>query len=258
MENEPELIRDQMQETRTALTEKLDTLQQKVADTVDSITTPVAETVQTVKEAVSDTVDSVKETVSDTVETVKETFNLSRQVEQHPWPMMLGSLATGFVLGRLLPSPFDLGQSSAAASDQVAAGMTAAAQGHNGYHPVTQRAEEAETPRPEEKGLFSGLAEAFGSELDQLKGLAVGVGVGLLRDLATQSLQGELGGRIKEWMDGLTRSLGGKPFEEPLVAPVSDGEAAQEKTEKASTDKGDPKKSPSRKAQTHQKTTPRW
>src|SRR5262245_40678802 len=51
MENEPELIRDQMQETRTAMTEKLDTLQQKVSDTVESITTPVTETVQTVKEA---------------------------------------------------------------------------------------------------------------------------------------------------------------------------------------------------------------
>jgi len=95
MENEPELIRDQMQDTRTALTDKLDTLQQKVADTVESITTPVTETVQTVKDAVSDTVDSVKETVSDTVASVKDTFNLPRQVEQHPWAMMLGSVLPG-------------------------------------------------------------------------------------------------------------------------------------------------------------------
>ena len=224
MENEPELIRDQMQETRTALTEKLDTLQQKVADTVDSITTPVVETVQTVKEAVSDTVDTVKETASATVDTVKETFNISRHVEQHPWSCVLGSVAAGFILGKLLPSASTVAHSFRMGADGMTAGMSEPPQRlHNGIHKAPER-EEPE-PAEEGKGLLGGLAEAFEGELGKLKGLGVSVGVGLLRDLMTQSVTGEIGDRVKEWMNGLTESLGGKPLTQPLVSTEEPDEA---------------------------------
>jgi len=213
MENEPELIRDQMQETRTALTEKLDTLQQKVADTVESITDPVTETVETVKDAVSDTVESVKETVSETVESVKQTFDLHRQVARHPWACVLGSVAAGFVLGRLLPLG---GQRSRYAEPVVRerkyAGM--AASEYNGNRPLM----EPEKQEPAEPGPLSGLAQAFHGEMDKLKSLGVSLGVGLFRDLLTQSLHGELGERLKEWMNGMTEKMGGKPFTEPVVA----------------------------------------
>ncbi len=268
--NEPEVIREQMQETRTALTEKLDTLQQKVADTVESITTPVTETVQTVKEAVSDTVESVKETVSGTVETVKETFDLSRQVERHPWPMMLGSFATGFLLGKILPSPFEREWTAGRASDDVAAGMSAAGHPHNGFHRALDRREmereleKEEAPRAEGPGLLSGLADKFSGELDQLKGMAIAAGVGLVRDLITQSVHGEMGDRIKGWMDHLTESLGGKPFREPLVNPASDSDragsedGARQEPEGTFQEKEDLKRSSSRKGKSQHGTTPRW
>jgi ElaB/YqjD/DUF883 family membrane-anchored ribosome-binding protein len=254
MENEPELIRDQMQETRTALTEKLDTLQQKVADTVESITTPVTETVQTVKEAVSDTVDSVKETFSDTVDSVKETFNLSRQIEQHPWPIMLGSVAAGFMLGRLLPSPVKTARSVGAGLDTVTAGMSEAAKGHNGIQKAAQREEEP----PAKKGMLSGLADAFGGELDKLKGLGVSVGVGLLRDLMAQSAQGEIGGRLKEWMDGLTEKLGGKPLSEPLISPDASEAHSSEETRRESEEQGDARRSSSGKVKSPHEAARRW
>jgi len=219
MENEPELIRDQMQETRTALTEKLDTLQQKVSDTVESITTPVTETVQTVTEAVSDTVDTVKESVADAVDSVKTTFDLSHQVQERPWPMMLGSLAAGFMLGRLLPPPFRASNPFSGFGDPTAA-MKTFDKGHNGHHNGARSESVRSEPAPEpEKGPLSGLADVFHSELDKLKGLGISVAVGLLRDLLTQSVEGEIGGRLKEWMDSLTEKLGGKPLEEPLVTP---------------------------------------
>jgi ElaB/YqjD/DUF883 family membrane-anchored ribosome-binding protein len=257
MANEPEVIRDQMQETRTALTEKLHTLQQKVTDTVESITTPVTETVQTVKEAVTGTVETVKETVSGTVETVKETFDLRKQVEQRPWAMMAGSFATGFLLGKLLPSPFERGSFSGWSTDDVAEGMSAASRGHNGHHRFMEQ--EREPPRAEEKGMFSGLAEALGGEVDKLKGLAISVGVGLLRDLLTQSAQGEIGDRIKGWMDDVTQSLGGKPIKEPLVTPKpATEEDAYEEMERATQDKADLKRASSRKGKAQHGTTPRW
>src|SRR5262249_60811224 len=91
VENKPEVIRQQMQETRTALTEKLEALEHQVV-----------ETVQGARSAVTDTVESVRGAVHDTVCTVKETFDLNRQVERHPWAMVGGSFALGYVSGRLL------------------------------------------------------------------------------------------------------------------------------------------------------------
>src|SRR5262249_50854816 len=104
MADEPKGIRDQMQDTRTALTEKLEALEQTVPRTVETPPRPVVQTVQTVTEAtretvgtVKDTVRQVADTVSGAVETVKDTFNLPRQVQRHPWGMMFGSAAAGFL-----------------------------------------------------------------------------------------------------------------------------------------------------------------
>jgi len=223
MENEPELIRDQMQETRTALTEKLDTLQQKVADTVGSITTPVTETVETVKEAVSETVESVKDTVSETVESVKETFDIPRQVQRHPWTFVFGSVAAGFVLGRLFP----LGgrghrPAGVVVRDSRLAGMVESE--HNGAPPAREPEKKAEP------GPLSALGEAFSGEMDKLKSLGISIGVGLLRDMLTQSLHGEIGERLKEWANGMTEKLGGKPLQESVIAPEEEPPAPAPET----------------------------
>lgn len=212
MENEPDVIRDQMQETRTALTEKLDTLQQKVSDTVENITTPVTETVQSVKEAVSDTVESVKDTVSGAAESVKETLDVQRHVERHPWPMMLGGVAVGFVLGRLLPSPTEVVRAAVSATDSVTTGMSQPTQSHNGARLVA-----GPQPASTEAGVLGGITEAVQGELGKLTGLGVSLGVGMLRDVVTQATKGEVGDRIKEWMDDLTQKLGGRAFSEPIL-----------------------------------------
>ncbi len=64
---------------------------QQVVDTVQGATTAVAETVENVKDA-----------VHDTVETVKDTFNLHLQVKRHPWAMVAGAIALGWLAGYLL------------------------------------------------------------------------------------------------------------------------------------------------------------
>src|SRR5437899_407531 len=98
MENEPEVIRERMQEKRTDLTTKLEALEQQVlgvassvTDTVESVKEGVQETVDAVKETVQDTVGAVKNTVEETVSSVKETFDLRRQMQRHPWGMVGGS-----------------------------------------------------------------------------------------------------------------------------------------------------------------------
>jgi len=86
MENE-DLIREQMTDTRTSMTEKLEQLEEKVAGTVTGATGAVQDTVEAVKEtvlgakdavtgtveAVKDTVVGAKDAVTEAVETVKET-----------------------------------------------------------------------------------------------------------------------------------------------------------------------------------------
>jgi ElaB/YqjD/DUF883 family membrane-anchored ribosome-binding protein len=105
MENEPEVIRQQMCDTRASLQDKLETLEQQVTDTVQGAAEAASETVQTVKEAVQDTVEAVKSTVENTVESVKDTLSLSKQVEAHPWGMFIGAALVGYAGTRLLFSP---------------------------------------------------------------------------------------------------------------------------------------------------------
>jgi phage-related protein len=101
MDNEPEVIQRQMEQTRSALAEKLGELERQVMDTVQSTTATVSETVENVTEAVSETVENVSEAVSEAVQTVKSTFDIKGHVERHPWPMLGGSVVLGFLGGRL-------------------------------------------------------------------------------------------------------------------------------------------------------------
>ena len=102
MENESEMIRQQMDETRTAMTEKIEMLEHQVVETVQVASTAVADTVENVKEIVRDSLQTVKESVHETVETVKDAFDLHRQVDQRPWTMFAGATALGYLGACLL------------------------------------------------------------------------------------------------------------------------------------------------------------
>jgi ElaB/YqjD/DUF883 family membrane-anchored ribosome-binding protein len=230
VEIEPEVIRDQMQDTRTALTEKLEALEQQVVNTVQNITTPVTETVQTVKRTVEETIDAVKGTVKSTVdsvtgaaeqtvESVKETFNIPRQVQRHPWLAMLGAVAAGYIGGRLLlpERTGRRGETTTSGTPFPDSMHRAAAEptAHNG------RGNGAKEEKEEEgEGLLSGLMDAYSDELNKLKALGIGAVVGVVRDLVTQNVSGEMGSRLKDWMNSLTEKMGGKPFADPIVPPT--------------------------------------
>src|SRR5260370_34005892 len=92
-EPKPEEIREQMAETRAALVDKIDALEEKVLGTVE-----------TAQATVEHTVESVKGTVEDSVAAVKRTFDLKYQVEQRPWLMLGASVLGGYALGRLYPT----------------------------------------------------------------------------------------------------------------------------------------------------------
>jgi ElaB/YqjD/DUF883 family membrane-anchored ribosome-binding protein len=223
MEDEPELIRDQMQETRTALTEKLEALESQVSGTVQSATAAVTETVEAVKSTVAETVGTVKDSVQETVSTVKESvkdaFDLPAHIERHPWAAMLGSVAVGYLGGRVLNGMAggmhherQRAPQAYKAFSEALPKSEASTNGHgaNGAHKENEASSE-------EEGWLGGLAKAFGGELETLKGLGLSAVAGVVRDLMTQSVPGEIGGRLREWMDGLTEKMGAKPLSEPVL-----------------------------------------
>src|SRR5260370_30074403 len=91
MDNSPEAIRAQMELTRAALAGKLGTLEEQVLDTVHNVTSAVTESAKTVKDAVDDTMNNVK-----------DTLNLPLQMRRHPWVVVGGAVALGYLGGCLL------------------------------------------------------------------------------------------------------------------------------------------------------------
>jgi len=211
VDDSPEVIRHQMEETRASLSEKLEMLEQQVKDTV-----------QEAKSAVHDTVDTVKDAVHDTVDTVKDTFDISRQFQRHPWAMLGGSIALGFLGGKLV-------ERSEPARPRAGDWPHTPHWSHGpftGYGPngagVPQPGERAAGHLPDGKespddGLLSSLTSQFGPELHKLKGMALGAALGVVRDLISKSIPDPMKPQMAEVMDNITVKLGGAPVRGPLL-----------------------------------------
>jgi hypothetical protein len=76
MAEEPEVIRRQIEQTRSSLTEKLETLEAQVKETVEAVTS--------------------------TVSSVKRAIDVERQVREHPFGMTGGALLVGLAAGYVL------------------------------------------------------------------------------------------------------------------------------------------------------------
>jgi len=101
-DNSPEVIREQMQQTRNSLTEKVEKLEEQVIGTMQTATDAVQNTVDTVKDTVDNVRSSVEETVCTVKETVRETFDISSHVRERPWVAVGAAVATGFVVGHFV------------------------------------------------------------------------------------------------------------------------------------------------------------
>jgi ElaB/YqjD/DUF883 family membrane-anchored ribosome-binding protein len=211
MADETEVIREQMEETRTALTEKLEKLEQHledevkgtvsaVADTVQSVTGAVQDTVSTVKETVSDTVEAVKGSVEETVETVKSAFDIRRHFDEHPWLTLAGCALAGYVGGCLLPRP--------------PAALTTRMSEAGAGQPVTQPVQAPSPPVsvPSGPSWTETLAEAFAPAISKIKELAIGTTAGMLGEMILPSLPDTLRKEVGDALDQITTSLGGKPI----------------------------------------------
>jgi len=208
MENE-DVILHQMEETRTSLSEKLETLERKLVNTVEDTTDAVQETVATAKETVHEGVDAVhetmatvKETMQESIESIKECVDLKAQMQQHPWAILGGSVFAGYLLGSLVSNkstPNFLGM-----QQQPDRGTFAGANWGN----IPQPPKEAPPP----PSALSGWLSSFGPELDKLKGLAVGAALGTVREMITGHVPPTMAGHLKTIIDDMTKKIGGDPL----------------------------------------------
>jgi ElaB/YqjD/DUF883 family membrane-anchored ribosome-binding protein len=207
-DDEQKLIQQQMEETRASLSTKLEALENQVAETVQTAT----DAVQTTTEVVAETVESVKESVGeirervgDTVRSVASLFDISRQVEERPWLVFGGSIGVGCLIGWVLRSGKS-GQKTSAPPPSFAAEPPAVAAAPTWQAP----------PEPTKPSWLS-------QEFSRLRGLAIGLAMGTVRDLARQTLPDTFSGRVAEMVDNLTPQLGGEVVHAQILPDLKAG-----------------------------------
>jgi len=209
-----------MHDTRSSLADKLENLEQQVADTVHTATSAVADTVASVKDAVHDTVATVKDSVQNTVTSVKDSFDIPAQVERHPWAMMAGAVALGYVGGHFLPR-----SGSNPARERRPSPSVPEANGSR------QAAEKPTTRTTTEAGHSAGVAELFGPEIATLKGLAIGCLLSLVREIVAKSAPPQLRDQLVEVINKVTEKLGGEILPEPIANAARAGPDAEGRKE---------------------------
>ncbi len=188
MDDTPETIRQQMEETRLQLNEKLETLELQVAETVQSTGTAVNATV----EAVQETVESVSDAVQDAVHSVSNAFDLGLQIERHPLIVLGGAVFAGYLASELFTGP-------ATKHEQLRESARVITPFFNGE---VGRAEEPDSSEQTAVAAAYASGRATSSWI-QLRDVALGVLVGVVQDIAIRSvprivdfLTGDSGGAI--------------------------------------------------------------
>jgi len=69
-------------------------------------------------------------------------------------------------------------------------------------------------------GNAEGFGRALAPEIDRLKGLAIGMVMGALRDFVTQNVPEPVSNELIEVMDSATGKLGGKPIESQVIQEI--------------------------------------
>ena len=199
MDNETEMIKHQMEETREDLSKKLEALEQHVLTTVQDTTDSVASTVESVKDAVTGTVSSVKETVSETVDTVKDAFDISGMVERHPCASFFGAIALGYIGTKLLmPRGEFLPPSRGEPMDAR-------------WPDAPRFAASAPPAAKAEPGFLAKMTERFEPALDKLKDLALEAGTGLVGKMILDSVGPAMKDQVAAVIDEVASGLGTKP-----------------------------------------------
>jgi ElaB/YqjD/DUF883 family membrane-anchored ribosome-binding protein len=231
-----EETRQDMEETRASMTEKLELLEERVRETLEDTKSAVDNIVENVKETVGETVGVVKETVEgakstvedivenvkgtmdETVTTVKQAFDLSYQVEQHPWLMVGGAVLLGKLLGGFLRREPRTNGHSYDEEENGKSAYAAALSGNVGIYAKDDGKSYSESPErsrfaqaPEKSRWWSELGQ-FQEEVNVVKGAVIGTVMGTMRELIRQSMP-NVAPTLEKVLNSASRKLGVEPSE---------------------------------------------
>jgi len=183
IEREPEELRAEIAETRSSLTDKLETLEERVKGTVET----------------------AQHKVEDTMAAVKRSFDIHHHAAQRPWLVFGSSVAAGFLIGSLRPK-------------KVAAVPPSSSNGHaNGIHSLSSMASGGEPGVVRKKrhsnhrpSLKARLIHQFEDEIALLEKAAIGGLMGTLREWLKQTMP-SLAPQLDQVMNSATTKLGGEP-----------------------------------------------
>jgi len=190
MADEIGVIDRQMADTRKDLGKKAEALEEQVVSTVKDTASAVSETVDNVKETVQQTTQAV----TDTVKSVTQALDISAQVRNHPWLMVGGGLALGYMLHLLL-------NKSSSRTEQTPQRRS---------QPAVRR---EQASRPQEKSKWSealgAVWDSWGPLADKLKGLAIGATAGVLGEALLQFAPQTLKNGLSDLVNQMTQRMGG-------------------------------------------------
>jgi len=240
VDNELEVIRLQMEEKRASLGDKLEALESQVMETVQGATCEVTNivdevksTVESVTGGVQETVETVKETltegVRDTVESIKQTLNVSDHIRRHPWLALGGAVAAGFAGSYLLGKPSRSTNGAWDSQHPQQAPPPA-------WSPPSSRfAETPASPPASESPLgpaFSAIEDAGVEALKTVRELAIGTLMGVLGQVAANSLPPFLKEEASKLVTDLTARLGGKVLDLSNAFESQEGDATAGKNDR--------------------------
>jgi len=191
-----ELLSERVQETVEGAQASVEGIVETVRDTVDTTVAAVKHTVEGAQASVEGIVENVKGTVGETVATMQRTLDPYRQMEQHPWLMLGGSVVVGYLLG-------SGGNGHTATVDPAYEPK---------FSPASRSAglsRESSAPLPSPQRMGSSIQEQFKDEIATLKSAAVGAVMSTLLGVLKQALPSSMRPRAS------TKTQEGNPFSDP-------------------------------------------
>jgi len=210
MDNEAEVIKHQMRETRSSLTEKVEALEESLAAKIKDTTETVAQTVH----SVADVVDQTSNVVSESVASVKDAVSMKRHFDEHPWLFLAGGAALGYLGGCLMG-----GRSSTESPGQHFGARGYGSQPQQDGRDGRDREEQRREPpqRKEESGpsWLGTLTEAFAPAVSKLEGMALDATTNMVGTMILNAVPEELRKDARDVLNEVTKALGVKPVPMP-------------------------------------------
>jgi ElaB/YqjD/DUF883 family membrane-anchored ribosome-binding protein len=216
-----EVIRDEMEETRANLANKLEALETQVRQTVSSASETVSDTVEDVKAVVGN--------VTETVGNVTETLNISKHVEQNPWVAMGIAVAAGFVAAQVFSGRGQQAPAYPPAPPQPPQPATP-------QTPSYQAPQSQSQPQQSQGGILGSLESmmpdmngVMGTAITGLSGLAIGTVMGVVREFVADAVPQEWKSELTRMIDDVNTKLGGKTLQVPtFVGKTGDEQHRQD------------------------------